>query len=221
MANRIINRVVGSSLEVDIHPLGSSQSSANLITGTEDGETILGTNGDDIIEALGGDDFVLGKRGDDVIHGGGGNDNLNGGSGDDLLDGGVDNDSISGSSGNDILLGGDGNDNLNGGSGNDTLDGGLGNDRLIGSTGRDYFVLGETDDLTGANADEIIGFRDNFDKIALTGELTFNDLNIVEVQPGVTTISVGTGTMQELLATLFNVSASAIDPTDIVEDFSF
>src|SRR5689334_11369656 len=66
-----------------------------LITGTDDGETLLGTNGDDTIDALGGDDTVLGMAGNDTINGGDGNDQLRGDGGVDTFDGGDGNDRVS------------------------------------------------------------------------------------------------------------------------------
>ncbi|MCP3887283.1 MAG: calcium-binding protein, partial [Desulfobulbaceae bacterium] len=50
-------------------------------------ETLVGTEGSDVIYAQGGDDTVIAKGGDDTIYGGDGNDILNGGAGADLLDG--------------------------------------------------------------------------------------------------------------------------------------
>jgi len=103
------------------------------IVGTEGDDVIDGTNGDDVIHALGGDDRVNGKKGNDIICGGagndilrgsGGNDDLFGENGDDLLrgDGGVN--LLDGGAGDDILRGGpDGLDTCEGGEGDNTEDG--------------------------------------------------------------------------------------------------
>jgi Ca2+-binding RTX toxin-like protein len=64
--------------------------------------TVTGTSGDDVINALGGNDLVNGGAGNDLIRGGAGNDTLNGGLGDDTLDGGTGNDWMLGGAGNDV-----------------------------------------------------------------------------------------------------------------------
>src|SRR5262249_42733106 len=58
------------------------------IVGTEGDDVIEGTKGDDVIVALGGDDFVRGSYGRDTICGGDGNDSLFGSQGNDVLIGG-------------------------------------------------------------------------------------------------------------------------------------
>ncbi len=68
--------------------------------------TIVGTDGDDIIDGTPNDDVIAGKEGNDVIDGLSGNDIICGDNGDDT---------ISGGDGFDILIGGEGDDNLNGG----------------------------------------------------------------------------------------------------------
>jgi Ca2+-binding RTX toxin-like protein len=82
----------------------------NIIKGTNAGETLNGTNGDDLIWGLGGDDTISGGNGADCIVGGDGNDTLNG------------------QNQADILIGGNGNDGLNGGNQTDTCEGGDGTD---------------------------------------------------------------------------------------------
>jgi protocatechuate 3,4-dioxygenase beta subunit len=86
--------------------------------------TIVGTDGDDVLE---------GTDGPDVICGLGGNDTLRGLGGIDVLDGGA---------GNDDLVGGDGDDLLFGGDGTDSLQGAFGDDRLDGGQGSDYVACG-------------------------------------------------------------------------------
>ena len=92
--------------------------------GSDRGERILGTEGDDVIRCGSGNDRVDGRGGDDVIFCGSGNDVVRGGSG------------------NDRLYGESGDDALDGGSGNDLLSGGGGDDRLVGGPGRDSFEDG-------------------------------------------------------------------------------
>ena len=107
--------------------IGTNQN--DTLNGTEIAEQLLGLLGDNLIEGNGGDDTLIGSVGKDTLNGGDGNDILLASSG---------NDSLNGGNGSDTLNGGNGNDTLNGGSGNDTfiissfgnnfIDGGIGND---------------------------------------------------------------------------------------------
>ncbi|WP_093536377.1 calcium-binding protein [Stenotrophomonas rhizophila] len=74
----------------------------NIITGTEEQETLWATTGADVVYGLGGDDQLLGDGGDDILFGGGGNDMLSGGQGDDILVGGAGDDLLYGDDGSDI-----------------------------------------------------------------------------------------------------------------------
>ncbi|HEY6661371.1 MAG TPA: calcium-binding protein, partial [Sphingomicrobium sp.] len=123
---------------------------ANVITGTpgdDRGDTALvGTGGDDIINALAGNDELLGLGGNDVLNGDEGHDALRGGAG------------------NDTLLGGNGDDFVNGGFGDDLVDGGAGYDRATFANGA---VAGVTVDLnlqgiaqnTGQGMDTLTGIE--------------------------------------------------------------
>jgi Ca2+-binding RTX toxin-like protein len=102
---------------------------ADALTGTADGETIMGLGGRDVIFAGSGDDNVLGGGGRDMLYGDAGNDRILAGGGDDLVTGGAGRDTIFGEGGDDIIVAqsGDGDDayygdGMSGGSGNDTLD---------------------------------------------------------------------------------------------------
>lgn len=90
------------------------------IRGTNKGETIRGTKGDDVIVARGGKDLIRGGGGNDTICSGAGKDEARGGKGDDRIAGGA---------GKDLVRGGAGDDRLNGGKGVDELRGGAGDDR--------------------------------------------------------------------------------------------
>ncbi|MDX1978093.1 MAG: Calx-beta domain-containing protein [Pseudanabaenaceae cyanobacterium bins.68] len=68
-------------------------------------DTINGSNGDDLIQALGGNDSIQGGVGNDTVVGGAGNDTIVGGAGDDVV----------------IWQEGDGSDSLDGGEGLDQL----------------------------------------------------------------------------------------------------
>jgi len=112
---------------------GKGKQGKGEFTTTNDGDHILGTQGDDGSEAepidlLGGDDLFNGLGGNDFADGGAGNDNLNGGDGDDTLNGNAGDDSITGGDGEDTLTGGLGDDVIEGGAGADSIGGGAGND---------------------------------------------------------------------------------------------
>jgi Ca2+-binding RTX toxin-like protein len=125
------------------------------IVGSEGNDVLNGTPGDDVIVALGGADRINGGGGNDLICGGDGDDKIDGGSGNDLIDAGSGNDIVLGGAGDDTLKGGPGNDRLEGGSGNDLVEGGDGNDVLEGGAGQDNLDGGAGNDVAngGAGAD--------------------------------------------------------------------
>ncbi len=88
-------------------------------SGSDDGESITGSNFNDLMSGNGGDDHLYGGNNKDCLLGGPGDDQLYG------------------ENGKDVLLGGEGDDRLYGGNGSDVLYGGPGNDRLDGGPGRD------------------------------------------------------------------------------------
>lgn len=102
------------------------------ITGTNNADNLIGTAGDDVIDALGGNDIASGGAGNDTIDGGTGNDTLYGGDNNDAIDGGT---------GADALYGDDGDDTLDGGVGNDLIYGGLGTDTALYSVNSTGFVV--------------------------------------------------------------------------------
>lgn len=132
------------------------------------GKAILGSNKSD---------DILGTIGDDGIRAGNGKDIVNGLGGDD---------EIKGENGNDVLFGGAGNDKIIGGNGADIIDGGIGDDLLIGCNGPDTFVF-----ALGAGNDTIQGFgqADVID-LSMTG-LSFGDLVISDVEPGLALVEYG------------------------------
>jgi Ca2+-binding RTX toxin-like protein len=132
--------------------IGTGNALDNMITGSDDGDTLSGA------------------AGNDTIQGGAGNDVVDGGDGDDLLRGGAGSDTVTGGAGNDQLFGDGGNDSLSGGAGNDTLDGGAGADTLSGGAGADVFIFRPAQFGDGAgNRDVITDFSHaQGDKIALT-----------------------------------------------------
>lgn len=162
----------------------------------------LGTDGNDRLvspggrtEALAGNDFINGSIGDDEIFGNQGFDTLIGNGGADQLHGGRDNDALDGRDGNDFLFGNLGSDILVGGIGDDQCFGGRGADVLSGLAGADFLsgdlgfdvleggfgndTLVLRDETASASFDYLDDFVPGQDKIALTGGLSFADLDIV------------------------------------------
>ncbi|MEM7061659.1 MAG: TIGR03118 family protein [Cyanobacteria bacterium P01_B01_bin.77] len=184
----------------------------------EPGQTLVGDDADDTLDAGGGDDTVAGGLGNDVITGGGGDDVLrgdansrapqNGAGGNDIIFGGDGNDRIGGKAGNDILSGDAGDDLIWGDAGDDILMGVTGNDILVGDnfsggSGSDLFVFGN-----GDGTDTILDFEVGIDRIGLVeGELVFADLSLT--QDGNNTL-LGVTSTGETLAVLNNVQASAL-----------
>lgn len=125
---------------------------------------------------------------------------------DDYISGKGGNDVLSGFNGDDIILGGDGNDTLIGGNGNDLLSGGIGNDIVTGNAGRDIFSL-----TPGAGRDIFTDYRDNFDKIGLTGNLSFGALTI---RQGGDDTQILRGS--DLLAIVRDTDASALNARDFI-----
>ena len=140
------------------------------IIGTEGDDILEGTTGDDVICGMGGDDRIDGKRGNDVIYGGSGDDTLYGRDGDDTIYGGSGDDLILGHRGDDVLYGrlgddriyagggddiatgGKGSDRLHGEADDDTLEGNQGNDVIHGGRGNDTIIGGPGDDTIRGNA---------------------------------------------------------------------
>ena len=173
------NWLIGTPFD-DVFPIADYDNFRFIegIDGRESFDTILGGDGDDVLDfsAPGapvlvsielidggrGNDILIGADSDDRLHGGKGNDFLFGGAGDDALDGGDGEDILDGGDGDDVLDGNDGNDILFGGAGNDILIGNDGDDLLFGGDGDDIFLVrGKTDGLDifdgGAGIDTMSG----------------------------------------------------------------
>jgi Ca2+-binding RTX toxin-like protein/DNA-binding beta-propeller fold protein YncE len=143
------------------------ESSTNVISGTEEADTLYGTAGPDSMFGKGGDDKIFGKAGDDYldgeygkdeIHGEEGNDTIAGRGNDDLLYGGPGDDYITGDRGADRIFGQGGNDTLFGNLGPDLVDGGAGDDRI-------NVVRGEIDTVRCGPGRDVV-FADPADHVA-------------------------------------------------------
>lgn len=184
---------------------------AKVKQGSASGETLLGTNGSDVIYGFAGDDTIAGKLGKDFLFGGDGNDTIQGdqnntGSADasvgddDVIYGGNGNDRIGGKGGSDKLYGDDGNDRIFGDDGDDLLWGGKGSDTLTGNAGQDTFAL-----AYGQGSDVVTDFKVGEDKLGLVGTLTFGQLTIAQ-KGASATVSLG----KDLLAELIGVKANQL-----------
>ena len=122
------------------------------------------------IEAVEGSDFgdfIRGSAGNEKLYGGAGQDTVRGESGDDTVRGGDDDDFVRGGNGADLVYGDDGNDYVHGGEGDDTIDGGAGADRVAFSLQPSEVQVGATIDLniqgvaqdTGHGMDTLIGIE--------------------------------------------------------------
>ena len=96
------------------------------IRGTNLGEKIVGTPGNDVIKGRGGNDIILGKGGRDLICPNKGDDKAKGGSGRDTVRGGPDDDRLNGGTASDFVHGFKGDDVVGGGKDRDACRGGGG-----------------------------------------------------------------------------------------------
>lgn len=192
-----------------------AQGGADILNGSEDGDTFYGGEGDDELYGNGGDDFILDTRGDNTVTGGANNDTIVGGGGTLNAQGNAGNDTIIGGIGNDVIDGGDGDDTLRGDpggsfiSGDDRLIAGAGDDWMEGGGGADTFVF----DL--ANGENRIGTLDLSGGRSITGgdfEVGFDLIELVG-------FSVDQGTLETADGnTIFTYLQDGFDFTIIVED---
>jgi len=142
--------------------------------------TIVGTNGNDVLNGTAGNDVVVALGGDDVINTYGGRDVICAGSGDDQIDAGNGDDEIRAGNGNDTVLAGGGRDRVHGGGGDDNLSGGADSDAVYGGAGDDVINVDEGHDWSfgslGADimygsyfADRMYGGSDNDELYGIGG----------------------------------------------------
>jgi len=109
----------------------------DMIIGSVGPDTIWGGEDDDLIFGLAGDDVIDSGMGDDIVDAGPGDDFVCGGDDDDNISGGDGHDDILGEAGEDVLVGLSGDDRICGGLDDDLIYGGLGDDELAGDEGKD------------------------------------------------------------------------------------
>ncbi len=158
----------------------------NTIIGTNRGETLRGTDDNDLIQGRGGNDRIYGRDGHDTLEGDSGNDRLYGNDGNDTLRGGSGKDTLEGGDGNDILAGGSGRDTIRGGDGDDVIEvrrNEAQDDRIYGGDGIDTIVNTDNRDVTldGFRADNGIEVFDGNDE-AIKGDSGRNTFDFTNTQ---------------------------------------
>lgn len=140
------------------------------VTGTAQGDSILGVAGRNLLEGAAGADSLMGRQADDT---------LRGGDGDDRVWGNVGNDKLYGDGGDDALFGfstaggwANGSDSLYGGAGRDSLMGGSNADQLFGGGGRDLLDGRGANDVMhgGGGADTLTGGATSWGNQAMHGD---------------------------------------------------
>ena len=125
---------------------------------------------------------IEGTEYNDVIHGMEGNDTISGGDGDDKLYGDEGEDTLTGGKGHDQIFGGAQQDEINGGDGNDKLYAGFNTswssrDTLTGGNGDDeYWIVEESERVEINNTNDNGGVDDGIDTIVFPEPITFEDL---------------------------------------------
>jgi Ca2+-binding RTX toxin-like protein len=119
------------------------------IEGSDRGDLIIGSFGDDTIAGNGGNDLILGLFGDNALSGGDGDDVVIGGFGRDTVEGGDGEDALFGGWGDDRVVGNKGDDRMFGGHGDDLLvwNNGDGSDLMVGGSGYDRVQVNFDTDL--------------------------------------------------------------------------
>ncbi|OKH38450.1 hypothetical protein NIES2119_10505 [[Phormidium ambiguum] IAM M-71] len=200
---------------------------SDTLIGAEDDDIIFGAPFEDVDIPGDGKDALYGAQGNDTLFGGADDDLVFGNEDSDILYGNTSNDTIYGGQGEDTIFGGQENDQLFGDKDNDVLWGDLGVDSLTGGTGDDVFVIGRRNDVAGflstggstiAEATYITDFGDGLDLIALTGGLTFDDLNIFQGSGE----NVGNTVIQDKSTGEFLANLQGIDFTNLTKaDFTY
>ncbi|WP_338082468.1 type I secretion C-terminal target domain-containing protein, partial [Donghicola mangrovi] len=163
------------------YPLDGSEPVGLQLTGTADGDYLVGSEFNDTIDAGDGDDGAYGSGGNDSINGGAGLDQIYGGEGDDTIDGGDGADDINGEAGYDVIDGGAGDDYINENEGGASIVGGAGNDTVSAnvSRGEALFVDGEADQdrmyisVYGGSAELLGGDGEDYINVTASASYTY------------------------------------------------
>ncbi|MEZ5815503.1 MAG: peroxidase family protein [Hyphomicrobiaceae bacterium] len=179
------NGATDTGTPTDAAPTDGSGTPADALAVIGSGdETLVGTDGADIIlggdttrtiHAGGGDDVVTTGDAGVVVQGGGGDDNIDGGAGrdivfgddgDDIISSAGGNDKVWGGVGDDVIDSGDGDDQVWGDDGDDVIDAGEGNNLVYGGAGNDDITTGSGNDrVWGDDGADLISTGDGNDRI--------------------------------------------------------
>ncbi|BBD64425.1 hypothetical protein NIES4072_19120 [Nostoc commune NIES-4072] len=184
----------------------------NVTYGTVLKDDHQGSNWGDKIYLSLGDDKVDGGKGDDILEGGEGNDTLIGGQGNDKLHGGSGDDVLIGAEGDDVLVGGDGYDKFVFNFNDNSLAGKLGRTQdLVAGIGVNINfdnLINVSDKFLKSEFDVIQDFKIGIDKLEFTGShendagTWLNDMffqgNIIDSKDGLL-LSFNTGDTQQTL----------------------
>jgi VCBS repeat-containing protein len=112
------------------------------ITGTNQNDNLVGTNGADTINGRQGNDVIAGLDGNDTIIAGNGNNTITDGDGNDTITAGNGNNTITAGNGNDTVTTGNGTNNITVGNGTDSVTVGNGNNTITAGSGADTITTG-------------------------------------------------------------------------------
>ncbi|WP_373503295.1 hypothetical protein [Aestuariivirga sp.] len=196
----------------------------NLITGTDNGETLTANSGDSILEGLGGSDTLIGLDGDDWMSGGTGTDSFDGGGGNDTVDFTYSNSdwtvnlltgtAVAGSTTEAL----ESIENVNTGGGDDTITGDNGINILKGNGGDDTIISGQgADDIDGGSGIDTADYENEWTGLALAsfGTRTYDLEADQMVWADVT--APGSGGYIERMEGIENVIGSDFDETFIAD----
>ncbi len=110
-----------------------------ILFGNKNGQTLVGTNGNDLIVGF-ENTKIFGKEGNDCLVGGNGNNVIVDGDDNDIVIGGTGQNIIFAGNGNDRIVGGPSNDIIFLGKGTSIIDGGTGTNYCIGKVGKNIIV---------------------------------------------------------------------------------
>jgi hypothetical protein len=194
---------------------------SNEILGGPAGDTINGTEGNDLIRTFLGDDTINGNGGNDTIRAGDGADFVEGGEGLDFIRGGADNDIIFGNEGDDRIIADNGDDFVDAGIGADVVRGGVGNDTILGGLNTILDDQGLPGDNFGA-ADQLSGEDGNDLIVAWGGGSTLNggvnDLENASLPNDDTLVmATGEGTMENRTGENINIAIATLEDDQITQ----
>ncbi|QOG11363.1 Ig-like domain-containing protein [Arcobacter sp. FWKO B] len=171
----------------ELHLLAKTNTEKGIIEGSDNVDTIHGTNSDNRIYGFDGDDKIYTGEGNNLVRAGSGDDVIYSGSGNNIIYGGSGNDTIISEGGKDLLFGEEGNDKFVFDAQTSYIDGGEGYDTLILTKNQNINFstletiiknVEEIDLLTDATSnqlldiklEDIVGMTDENNMLKITGD---------------------------------------------------